>query len=285
MEQRPMGMLNRSERRHQQEMRRRKQRLNIYYGVLVFLSIVLVGTMAVILRPTDTAKADEAEFEMSTTPKQEKEPESEKETEPESTTNPNMDKNKDRIVMIDAGHGAKDGGCIYNKLYEKDVALSVALNTRDELEAMGYQVKMIRDDDSIYYDVFKRAQMANSSGADIFISIHVDSEAADPDTGNALENGTVDGISLWYNPNKSEKDLKLATAIQNKVVSATGSTDLGVKEEAAFIVLKNTTMPSALAEIGFMSSPTDRAKMSSEEELKKYGQGIAEGIDAYFNPS
>ena len=80
-------------------------------------------------------------------------------------------------VVIDAGHGGKDPGNRGNGYYEKNIVLNIALEVGKKLEKLDYEVIYTRKDDR-FVDLFKRAQIANNSNADLFISIHCDAHSS-----------------------------------------------------------------------------------------------------------
>lgn len=261
-------------RRHAEMMRRRRRRRNLWIalGILctILFAIILI-TFTVGRKSGKTANTKGTAVTQS----------SAETTTQETTVSPDYAKNQKHTVMLDAGHGHNDSGCYYKKLYEKDVTLKTAEQTKEYLEEMGFKVLMLRDKD-VYYDVFKRAQMANAKKPDIFVSIHVDSEGADAN-GDTVANGSCSGTSAFYTSRKTAKDQKLAKAVVDHVAQNTGERNRGAQEENAYIVNINTTMPSTLVEIGFMSNKKDRALMSTDEGIQKYARGIADGINQYFN--
>ena len=280
--------LNSNNRRRRAEEQRRKRKLTNLFVVLTFLCVILVistiATMHVETKPKQKeADADWKQALETTTAEQAQTETTTEETNAvvEKMTSPNAAKNKKHTVMLDAGHGDQDGGCTYGKLYEKDVTLKTALQARTYLQQMGYKVIMIRDKD-IYYNVFKRAQIANAKNPDIYVSIHVDSEGAD-ESGNAKGDGECTGVSSWYTERKTEKDKKLAEAIVDNVADTADVKNRGAKVENAYVVNVNTQMTSTLVEIGFMTNKSDRDKMGSDDGIKKYAEGIAKGIEQYYN--
>ncbi len=166
------------------------------------------------------------------------------------------------IVCLDPGHGGSDPGAVGNGVLEKDVNLDIALRARNLLTGMGYQVVMTRVKD-VYVSLEDRCKIANTSGAEAFLSIH----------NNASSQGGEGTETYCYYD--SEEGRILAKAVHYQVVSRIGLKNRGVKE-AGFYVLKNTDMPSALLEGAFITN-------SKEADLLKdplFRQKIAEGISA-----
>ena len=127
-----------------------------------------------------------------------------------------------------------------------------------------------------FVDLYDRANMANDSYADIFISIH----------GNSIGNNTrVKGLEVYYcseNKTHIEDELyPLAKSIYDELIKATGAKERGVKT-ARYVVIRETLMPSVLIETGFLSSPEEEALLYSEEYQDKIVEGIVKGVERYF---
>ncbi len=171
-------------------------------------------------------------------------------------------------VMVDAGHGGKDPGALYNEIYEKDITLSVAKKVEALLELHKVRVIMVRDKD-IFVNKYDRAIMANKKGVDLFISIHV----------NDLKQKSHYGIETYYGPGEAD-GRSFAHCVHNAALKNVLTADLGVKS-AGYVVVKYTAMPSALIEIGFMSNERERDKLQSEGYQEMLAEGIVNGILDY----
>ncbi|MGH7256379.1 MAG: N-acetylmuramoyl-L-alanine amidase family protein, partial [Nitrospirales bacterium] len=219
-----------------------------------------------------------------------------------------------QTIVIDPGHGGKDPGAIgHGRTREKDVTLKVGVILKELIEKrLGKKVLMTRDRD-VYLELEDRATFANKHGADLFISIHVNShprrgvrgleiyhfgEASDPRALEvaARENGTPiedTGVGWQYlvadllTTKKVDESLELAWTTKQAMVDHLGRhykvDDLGVKT-APFYVLRFTAMPSILAEIAFISNPTEERRMRSQAYLRQVAEGLFEGIKTYLNP-
>jgi len=174
-----------------------------------------------------------------------------------------------KVIYLDAGHGGSDPGAIGNGLHEKDVTLDIALRTKKELEAAGYTVIMSRTTDK-YLSLSERTNHANRVNADIFVSIHINA-------------GGGTGIETWKMANgpKPSESNKLATHIQNETIKQTGSRDRGVKDKNLH-VNRESNMPSALVELGFIDTVSDANKLKQASFKNKAAKGIANGIKKYF---
>lgn len=182
------------------------------------------------------------------------------------------------IVMIDAGHGGKDGGAT-NKdgsRLEKDDNLRLSLATRDALLQYPHvKVLMTREDDT-FISVYDRPKIANEANVDLFVSLH-------------RNTATVGhGVEIWYNESENtDLDRKLAEYIMELLEKVGISDNRGVRvgsrgsgtgddQDDGYIVNRDTTMPSCLVEMGFMSSDADNRNF--DEHLNEYAKAIAEAI-------
>ena len=218
-----------------------------------------------------------------------------------------------RTIVIDPGHGGKDPGTIgHHGTTEKDVTLKVGLLLKTLLSSLpNTRVLMTRENDT-FIELEDRAKFANGKDADLFVSIHVNShphkgirgleiyhfgEAKDQRALEvaARENGTPlnnTGVGWEYlvadllSSKKIEHSLELAwTAKQAMVTNLNGrysTIDHGVKT-APFYVLRFTTMPSILAEIAFMSNPTEEEQMRTQPFLAHIADSIFEGVKTYLH--
>ena len=167
-------------------------------------------------------------------------------------------------IMLDAGHGGRDPGAVYNGRQEKDDSLALTLAVGELLQERGVDVLYTRTTD-VYESPYQKAMEANATGADFFISIHRNSSP---------EANTYSGVeSLVYN--KSGIKLEMAENI-NEQLEAVGFVNLGVKERPGLVVLRRTRMPAVLVEVGFINSDTDN--MLFDNNFNDITLGIAEGI-------
>ncbi len=181
-----------------------------------------------------------------------------------------------KIIVIDAGHGGSDPGAVSEVLEdktvnEKDITLSIALKVRDILEDEGYTVVMTRASDT-YPTLNERAELANRTGAAVFVSIHMNSSpSADP-------SGTETYYSEINNGDDfGAKSSELAKNIQDRLYKALGSTNRGVKT-ANHAVTRNSLMPAVLVEVGFISNADQAKLLTTASHQNKAANAIAEGI-------
>lgn len=216
-------------------------------------------------------------------------------------------------VVIDPGHGGSDHGTVFDngilQIAEKDVTLMIARQVAEQLRAKGFHVTLTRQNDK-EIPLGARTQLANRLGADIFLSIHMNSgdspEAEGIETfilNNTtdassrrlahLENTVIshDGIDtpeqadvalilrdLRLDANLSESK-RLACAIQSGLTEGKRRSR-GVKQ-ALFHVLLGADMPSVLVEAGFLSSPRDRALVLSPQGRRAMSASIANAVEQF----
>lgn len=184
-----------------------------------------------------------------------------------------------KIVVIDAGHGGSDSGAIGGKVYEKNINLNIALNIQKYLEQDGYIVIMTRTTDIALAkdkqaDMWRREELANNSGADIFVSIHQ----------NYNSRSSCKGAQTYFF-GKSVKSQLLAKNIQHQIINyANPSTKYkNPLPNADYYVLRQTEMPATLVECGFLSNPGERWKLTTRDYQDTIAKAIYFGIINYFD--
>jgi N-acetylmuramoyl-L-alanine amidase len=172
-------------------------------------------------------------------------------------------------VIIDPGHGGPDPGAIgIGGLQEKGVVLDISNRLANALQQQGIQATLTRPDDRDL-DLEPRVDMAEQSNATVFVSIHANAiDASRPE---------VNGIETYYYQTGEE----LARTIHQSVVQLTGSRDRGVRT-ARFYVLRNTSMPSVLVEVGFVTGREDAPRLANPAYRSQVADGIARGILQYL---
>lgn len=167
-------------------------------------------------------------------------------------------------IMLDAGHGGRDPGAVYQGRREKDDTLRMVLELGEILQNNGIHIEYTRTTD-VYESPYEKAMEANQAGVDFFISIHRNSYPTD---------NVVSGVeSLIYD--LSGIKLQMAENI-NEQLEAVGFVNKGVKARPNLVVLKRTTMPAVLVELGFINSDTDNQIF--DDNFEDIAQAIAEGI-------
>ena len=167
-------------------------------------------------------------------------------------------------VALDAGHGGSDPGAVYGNRQEKDDVLKLTMAVGNILQNAGINVVYTRTND-IYETPFKKATDANNSGADYFVSIHRNSSE---------KNNQYSGVETLVYKDSGVRS-EMADNI-NKQLEQVGFTNLGITERPNLVVLKRTTMPAVLVEVGFINTDADNALF--DKEFSNIAQGIADGI-------
>ena len=181
----------------------------------------------------------------------------------------------DFIVVIDPGHGGRDPGAVHHGVQEKDVVLAISQMVMEHLDQnVNIRAYMTRHTDVTVANSW-RVAFANQM-ADLFVSVHA----------NAVNNRpTVSGIETWYLPHPRETEFtsrQLAGFIQYRMVQATGAIDRGLKNNRSFMVIRDTQMPAALLEVGFMTNREEVARLANTQHQQLLAQAIYDGIiDAF----
>ncbi len=187
-----------------------------------------------------------------------------------TSNEPLPDVSNSRItITIDAGHGGRDPGAVgIGGIRETDIVLDISRQVEQLLQQQGIEVLMTRTDDR-EIDLPPRVSLANRTRSDLFVSIHA----------NALtmSRPDVNGAETYY---FSDRGRVLAQAIQSNMIAATGMRDRGVKF-ARFYVLRNTQMPAALVEVGFVTGAEDARRLADPSFRRVMAQAIARGILQY----
>lgn len=189
-----------------------------------------------------------------------------------------------KIIVLDAGHGGIDGGANVDGVMEKDIALSVSLKLRDYLQEQGALVLLTRetDSDAAYEntkgirnrkqeDLRNRVKFINHSAADLFLSIHL----------NAFPSSSSKGAQTFYTVRYEENE-QVAKFIQAEIVRNLENT----KREARLInrvyLMDQAKKPGALVEIGFLSNPDERIRLTKDSYQEKIAASIYKGVLRYF---
>ena len=173
-----------------------------------------------------------------------------------------------KLIVIDPGHGGMDGGAVSadKSILEKDIVLVISNIVAENLMELGYEVLNLREED-IFLGLMERTDIANLSGADAIISIHI----------NSYDVEHVNGATTMY---KDSKDL--AEAIQASLISATGAKDMGSVKYNNMSILNRAEMESVIVETGFLTNEAEAALLNTYDYQVKVANGITAGIDSYF---
>lgn len=180
-----------------------------------------------------------------------------------------------KIIVIDPGHGGANPGTRgVGPQPEKDNVLTVGWDLKSMLEYAGAKVIMTRDGDyspgGPQADQLEaRVRIANSTGAHAFVSIHNDWN----------KNSALTGTTTYF---FSPDGHRLGSSLQRGVTGELRTKDLGVRW-ANYYVLKNTAMPAALVELGFLSNKQEARLLSTRSYQTKAATGIYHGLVEYFS--
>lgn len=226
------------------------------------------------------------------------------------------------VLVIDPGHGGKDPGAVNGKNQEKSINLNVALKMGQLIEQNCKDVKVIytRKTD-VFVELYKRADIANKAGADMFISVHTNSAKSKTANGaetyllGVEENRTSANLNAaleenkaillendyeahyeGYDPNSPEsmiifefmqneyqkESLKMAQFTQSQMVSSAKRPDRGV-HQAGYLVLWKSTMPSILIELGFISNDAECKYLVSQKGVDEMSQSLYQAFTEYLD--
>ena len=221
----------------------------------------------------------------------------------------------DFTVVVDAGHGGKDPGNTGNGYLEKKIALNIALKLGKELENQGINVVYTRKTD-VFVNLVERANIANRSNAQLFLSIHCDAHTSQAYGAGTFvlglhanqrnfevakkENSVIffeeDYINKYdgFDPSNPESVIGLtlmqeeyldqsitaASYIQNSFVTRLKRKNRNVKQ-AGFIVLKYTYMPSVLVETGFLTNKSEGSYLNSNKGQTEMADAISKAVVNY----
>ncbi len=168
-------------------------------------------------------------------------------------------------IVLDAGHGgAADPGAVYGSRQEKDDNLNLVLTVGKILTDNGVNVVYTRTTD-VYETPYEKAEKANASGADYFVSIHRNSSPY-PNMYSGVESLVYSAYGVAY---------EMASNI-NEQLEKVGFTNLGVNERPNLVVLRMTQMPATLVEVGFINNDNDNWLLDSS--FQDTASAIADGI-------
>ncbi len=168
------------------------------------------------------------------------------------------------LIVLDPGHGAYDPGAVRAGFAERDIVLSVARQVASLL-AGKVDLTLTRYTNDYYPSLGDRSAMANALSTSRFVSIHI----------NASSASSASGAESYYY--KGTTSVQLARAIQQRMTGYAGMRDRGV-HFANYAVIRGTQAPAVLAELGFLSNTSDRAKLADPAYQARYAQAIADGI-------
>jgi N-acetylmuramoyl-L-alanine amidase len=223
-----------------------------------------------------------------------------------------------RVIVIDAGHGGVDSGTRgYDGQLEKDLVLDEALRLDRALAQRGYAVHLTRNDD-VYIPLQDRVGAARAYRADLFISLHADSNPDPRVLGASVYTlsesaSDVEAAALARKENQSDiiagvdlggksspvasiliglaqrdtinRSVRFADTVVNRLGRATDILPRTPHRSAGFVVLKAPDVPAVLIELGYLSNPSDCARMASDAWRDRIARAISDAVDQQFQDS
>ncbi|MFZ2277269.1 MAG: N-acetylmuramoyl-L-alanine amidase [Prosthecobacter sp.] len=166
-------------------------------------------------------------------------------------------------VVIDAGHGGKDGGSVWNGLVEKKLCLDVAKRVETALKARGLKTVMTRRTDT-FVELERRARIANRVPSSVFVSIHF----------NGSRKTIISGGEVYY---RSPRGKRIATAISRSIKSKVTGGTRGIFH-GNYKVLRETEMPAVLVECGYLSNKREALRCADPAHRQKLADAIVSGL-------
>jgi N-acetylmuramoyl-L-alanine amidase len=193
---------------------------------------------------------------------------------------------KDKIVVIDPGHGGDENGAIFPdesgnnniQVKEKDLNLDISLKLYGLLKSAGIKTFITRTTDS-NVSLNERADFANNLNADLFLSVH-------NNAGNSWENGSM---ALYYPSVYSSRygisSERFAQITEEEMLKGLGTNNLGVWKRPRLAVLNGTKMPSVLAEVAYVSNEGNRQSLKMDSFRQKAAQSLYNSVIKALNES
>ena len=230
---------------------------------------------------------------------------------------PNINLRHNYKIVIDPGHGGRDPGTMWKGLKERNIVLQIAKRVARKLRTLGFKVLMTRTNNRRYVKLSSRTRYANKKGADVFVSIHVNSienksryniargvetyflmpardarakriaarENREMLKGEDLATKRMFINAVFTGP-KIELSKRLAIDVQRSVIQSLRSRYTNVKNGAArggpYYVLVGAQMPAILVEVGYLSNPIDRKRLQDGKFQERLADGIVNGIVNYL---
>jgi N-acetylmuramoyl-L-alanine amidase len=189
-------------------------------------------------------------------------------------------------VVVDAGHGAPDGGAVgVNGTVEKDINLAIAKKLAEVLEGKNISVVMTREGDAGIQsdpnasirqmkreDMNKRMEIMKESHADLFISIHM----------NSFQDKKSNGLHVFYAKNHPQMK-ELCDIVQAKMNSVTkAKMHVIQKADSRLFLMKNPPVPAILVECGFLSNAAEEKKLADEDYQARIAWAIADSVEKFY---
>ena len=198
------------------------------------------------------------------------------------------------VILVDAGHGGRDGGAVGGGVIEKNLALEIAKQVADQLKRDGrFRVEMTRDDDT-FVELEDRAKMANELDVALLVSIHLNTQK---------DGSSAHGAETWFAWPKpiavmlaekakfglpsgqrfiDERGELLAQRVQSALCEATGARDRGVKNKG-HVVTRMVGAPAIIVECGFLTNPAEAKRLVDPGYQARVTRGVSAGVLSYLD--
>lgn len=184
-----------------------------------------------------------------------------------------------KVIYLDPGHGEIDAGAIYGKILEKDINLILAKKLEKELVGRGAKVYLTRSGDYDLAettngrkrsDLANRAKLINESDCNMYISIHL----------NYISNSKWKGLQIFYNKKNNENEV--IAKMMTEYLENNMSNVRDYKYSNDYYMYRLISKPGILIEMGFLSNPNDRYRLTKEKYQDELVSKVAEAVEEYF---
>lgn len=185
-----------------------------------------------------------------------------------------------KTIYLDPGHGGIDSGTTYKKIYEKDINLLLCQKLKENLKNKGATVYLTRETDKDLAlnnvknrkrsDLIGRAYLINKTKPDMYLSIHI----------NYLSQTKYKGLQIFYN-NKNKENQTIAESLTKYIKEKTWNVR-SPKYNNTYYMYKNILPPGVLIEVGFLSNPDDRYRLTHEKYQDEIVANITYALEKYF---
>jgi N-acetylmuramoyl-L-alanine amidase len=229
---------------------------------------------------------------------------------------PPLEKPRDVVIAIDAGHGGDDPGATGAAgTREKEITLAVARELKRLIDRQPGMSAVLTRDSDYFIPLKQRYQKAREAKADLFVSVHADAYSSGDARGSSVwmlsARGATNEAARWLEDRENRADLvggvsldnkdntlaavlldlsqgatlEASGAVANQVLQAlakVGPTHRGFVEKANFVVLRSPDVPSILVETAFITNPAEEKRLKSPEQREKIAKAILDGVHGYF---
>lgn len=227
-----------------------------------------------------------------------------------------VEKPRDVVIAIDAGHGGDDPGAIGAAgTHEKEITLAVARELKRMIDKQPGMSAVLTRDADFFIPLKQRYQKAREAKADLFVSVHADAYSSGDARGSSVwmlsARGATSEAARWLEDRENRADLvggvsldnkdntlaavlldlsqgatlEASGAVANQVLQAlakVGPTHRGFVEKANFVVLRSPDVPSILVETAFITNPAEEKRLKNPEQREKIAKAILDGVHSYF---